>query len=369
MSLYPSLVYIVRAIIAVYPILFIPYAFFDVSAYIVISPLLAFLFISSFTSFSFSNLSFFRLRLLGFNVLMCSILFIEQGGFSPLFILSYAAILVFSPVSSSRLFNITQNFSILIVLLSLAAYSFYIFGVPPLLSFTNDERTYYSFIFTVSDYSSFNLFEPNSWRFYGPFNEPGSLASFLFTMLLTVSNLFIKRCILILELLTFSSGFFGAFLFYILFDYLPLVLKQFLALRFSKLLIIGSILVVVLLFLASKSSYLSYKIFLADQSVDELVMVRQDLSFFRYLLDSNYLGIFVYSLAVLLAPRRFWLLLFLTGLYRFHFVFNSLTYLTSIFLVYENSHKSPFSILSGLPNMKVPKKDNFSRLDNFKRTG
>jgi hypothetical protein len=199
--------------------------------------------------------------------------------------------------------------------------------------YLNGRGIMYIHFFTLSDFEEFSFFNPNSWRFYGFFNEPGALAAM--SGIFVVNENFKFRNNIWLYIFIFSSFSTGIFV-SLFFSYLYINYKKFFNLYF-----LGFFILLVLFYFFGRNSsflFISYfhqKMFYFTYDFFSFEEDRLRYSFLKYLFENPILFLLYISIFFLI-PIRFVALFILMGLYRHHFILNSVPILIIIFFIFFN---------------------------------
>jgi hypothetical protein len=213
--------------------------------------------------------------------------------------------------------------------ISLISFILFVFKLTiPFEFFMEGRGSMYVHFFLLSDFPSFEPLNPNTWRFYGFLNEPGAAAAISGTLIVKEKFKFKGNEIFWLTVLaSFSSGIFVALLItYICInmkiDYVPYIV---------------ALLIFILLFYffgANSSnlfvSYLHEKVFYFTYDFFSFKDDRLQYSFLKYLSEAP-IFFFLYVCLLFLIPTRFGILFLIMGLYRHHFILNTLPFLLLIF--------------------------------------
>lgn len=314
---------------AIIPQVTVLYSFINFSLnYISIIVCIFILLFLSKNSFKIHFNYFFRLFLFS---IFSGILYIfeSNGGLIVILSLLILIILVINKYENYLIYNLFKRIFIFLSFISFISYILYIFKLTTPSSFNlNGRGVMYLHLFTLSDFEEFNIFNPNSWRFYGFFNEPGALAAMSGIFIVSENFKFKNNIILYFFILSsFSTGIFvGLF-----FSYLYINYKKFFNLYF-----LFFFLFLIFFYFYGRNSpvlFLSYaheKLFYFTYDFFDFEEDRLRYSFLNYLFI-NPLFFILYLTLFILIPSRFLALFMMMGLYRHHFILNSVPALIIIF--------------------------------------
>jgi hypothetical protein len=274
-----------------------------------------------------------------FNFNLRAFLFIIFGGIIYIYeskggLIIILSLLVYTYVFINKSYNNWGFYDIfksqlkVLLFISLVSFLFFILNLSNPFPFSMEGRgIMYVHYFFLSDFPTFEIFDPNSWRFYAFFNEPGAAAALSGTIIVK-ENFSIKRNLIfwITILASFSSGIFVAL--FITFIYLNFK-KDYIVFIF-----IFSITLILFYFLGDNSpiffvSYLHQKVFYFTYDFFSYKDDRLQYSFLHYIYESPIFFIF-YLLLIYFIPSRFRIFFLVMGLYRHHFIINSLPVLIII---------------------------------------
>jgi hypothetical protein len=337
LEFYSIILLIVSAIIPQITI-FYAYINFSLNYISIILSIFILLFLTK-SNYRFNFNYFFRLFLF---LISAGILYIYEsnGGLIIILSLLILIILVLNKFDNFIIYTLIKRIFIIFSTISFISYILYLFKfTSPFPFYLNGRGIMYLHLFTLSDFDEFNIFNPNSWRFYGFFNEPGALAAMSGIFIVSENFKFKKNMILYLFILcSFSTGIFvGLF-----FSYLYINYKKFLNLYFI-LLFLG----LLLFYIFGKNSpflFLSYfheKLFYFTYDFFDFEEDRLRYSFLNYLFGNPFY-FFLYLSLFFFIPSRFIALFILMGLYRHHFILNSIPILILIFFPFFYLSKKSF---------------------------
>jgi len=324
---YFTIIFLVLA--AIIPQITLLYAFVNFSLnYLSIFVCLCIILFLSKSNYKFQFTYFFKLFLF---LLFAGILYVfeSQGGLIIILSFLILVILIFNKFDNELLYFLIKRIFVIISLISFISYFLFLLGyTSPFTFYLNGRGIMYVHLFTLSDFDEFNLFNPNSWRFYGFFNEPGALAAMSGIFIVKENFRFKDNIILyIFVLCSFSTGIFvGLF-----FSYLYINYKKFFNIYFLSLFLV----LLIFYFFGRGSSilflsYLHEKMFYFTYDFFDFEEDRLRYSFLNYL-NLNLILFFLYVSIFFFIPVRFIVLFILMGLYRHHFVLNSVPVLIIIF--------------------------------------
>jgi|694.fasta_scaffold154801_2 hypothetical protein len=220
--------------------------------------------------------------------------------------------------------------------ISLISYILFLFKLTtPVEFFMEGRGSMYVHYFLLSDFPSFEPINPNSWRFYAFLNEPGAAAAISGTIIVKEKFAFKGNQIFWLTVLaSFSSGIFLA----LVITYIYLNMK----INYVLYIIVLLVIIFLFYFLGANSSnlfisFLHEKVFYFTYDFFSFKDDRLQYSFLKYLFETP-IFFFIYFFLLILIPSRFRILFLIMGLYRHHFVLNSIPFLLIIFYEAKKSY-------------------------------
>jgi hypothetical protein len=285
-----------------------------------------------FVSLKYSQYSFkFSLRAFLF-IVFGGIIYVYESKGGLIIVLS---LLVYVYLYLNRFHNNWEFYHVLksqlkvLLFVSLVSFLLFTLNLTPSSPFLMEGRgIMYLHYFLLSDFPAFEIIDPNSWRFYAFFNEPGAAAALSGTIIVKEKFTFKGNEIFWITILaSFSSGIFVA------------LFLTFIYLNFKRdyLIFIFLMLIAVILFyiLGANSSnffvsYLHQKVFYFTYDFFSYKNDRLQYSFLSYIFDSP-LFFLLYLFLIYLVPSRFRVFFLIMGLYRHHFIINTLPVLVIIF--------------------------------------
>lgn len=270
------------------------------------------------------------LNTLLFTIIVGLIYFYESGGMATALVsLFLVFVLTHEGFKASKLYPILKRMVIILFILALISYILYLFGLSENHPFYYDGRgIVYRHYFLVSDFSRFEILNPNTWRFYGFLNEPGAAAA-LAGIFLVNENYKIKgnKWLWFIVLITFSTGTFMS----LGISYLFSKLKR----GYIRYILLVLILIPLIYFIGKESDllffrYLHEKIFYITYDFFDFQEDRFQYSFLQYLSSAPIIFL-LYCALFIIMPKRFVIYFLLMGLYRHHFILNTILILLPLF--------------------------------------
>lgn len=269
-------------------------------------------------------------------IILSGILYIFESSGGLILLLSLLVYFV-SSLNKSDYFNkyydLLKSQLKIFFLLSFISYFLFVFGLTNPYSFQDFGRgQVYLHYFLLSDFPSFEFLNPNTWRFYAFLNEPGAAAAVSGTIILKERFSFKGNEIFWATIFaSFSTGIFVA----LMISYLVLNFKK----EYFIIILILIIMIISFYFVGANSSslfvsYLHEKMFYFTYEFFSYKDDRLQFSFLNYLFQAP-IFFFLYILMLAILPSRFIIFFILIGLYRHHFILNSIPFLLLIF--YQNS--------------------------------
>ena len=247
------------------------------------------------------------------------------------------------------------NFQRLLIV-SLIGYFFYLIGFNLNNNFTNSGRDYFTNFLTISHYPKPSLLNPNTFRFYGFFNEPGHLACFCLIFLAFDGFKFKNNFFIWLSaLLSFSTAFFFIAPFYIIYFHKKKLLRYIVPIIITSISIVyilnsyeGNTLIELITYKAfaytdynhAQDGRINYSIEYQDKFSEILFGIENSRevnlsSFFSVLRSAGIFGFFLYLISLTFIPKRFLFMFIMFALFRYNLVFNYV-FLISLITIYSN---------------------------------
>ena len=274
--------------------------------------------------------------------------FFTQGSISQIIIVGFLPLL-FS-LKDDFLNVLKINFQRLLIL-SLIGYLFYLNGFNLNYNFTNSGREYFTNFLTISHYPKPSFLNPNTYRFYGFFNEPGHLACFCLIFLAFDGFKFKNNFFIWLSaLLSFSTAFFFIAPFYIIYFHkkklvryiVPIIITSIPLFYISNSYKENSLIELISykLFAYTNHNYvqegrINYSIEYQDKFSEILFGIdnstRENLSsFYSILRSAGIFGFILYLISLSLIPKRFLFMFIMFALFRYNLIFNYVFFISLI---------------------------------------
>jgi len=253
------------------------------------------------------------------------------------------------------LLNILKtNFQRLLIL-SLIGYVLFLMGFSLNNNFTNSEREYFTNFLTISHYPNASLLNPNTFRFYGFFNEPGHLACFCLIFLAFDGFKFKNNFFIWLSaVLSFSTAFFFIAPFYIIYFHKKKLLRYIVPIIITSISIVyilnsynGNTLIELITYKAfaytdynyAQDGRINYSIEYQDNFSEILFGIENSRevnlsSFFSVLRSAGIFGFLLYLISLIIIPKRFLFMFVMFTLFRYNLIFNYV-FLISIITIYS----------------------------------
>jgi len=277
-------------------------------------------------------------------VLFGGLLYIHESGGGLILALSllvYFIVFISQRTKDNSYYDILKPQLKFFFYLSLISYFLFLFGLTTPFSFQDNGRgEVYLHYFLLSDFPSFEITNPNTWRFYAFLNEPGAAAAVSGVVIIKERFTFKGNEVFWLTILaSFSTGIFVT----LMASYLVLNFKK---QYFPVIFILTGVLLAFYIFGANSSSlfvsYLHEKVFYFTYDFFSYKDDRLQFSFLNYLFLSPFL-FFIYVLMLIMVPIRYIMFFILMGLYRHHFILNTIPFLLVVFYQKSNVDLSLFN--------------------------